>query len=285
MFRLITSRNTIAPRKTGMKLLSLLVTSPALFGWKARVKLLRLWCLLFQRCSFYVQGKMDIDPKGLWHNPQFVAASGGYHIPGDKVQRTVLELEPWDTVRRDMLILLLKDITERRVPGEMAELGVYKGSTARLIHYYAPERKLYLLDTFSGFDQRDVQREREKTGILKDSKAFSDTNIATVRTSIRMLNDNVEFFPGFFPQSVPPRLNETRFAFVHLDADLYDPILAGLQYFYPKMSRGGVLVVHDYNSWLGARTAVRDFFGDKPEIPVPMPDKSGSAVIVKVGTA
>ena len=59
-----------------------------------------------------------------------------------------------DTVRRDMLVLLLRDLIERRVPGDMAELGVYKGLTARLIHHYAPERTLHLYDTFQGFDPR-----------------------------------------------------------------------------------------------------------------------------------
>jgi O-methyltransferase len=261
-----------------------LFQDPKLFFWKAKVKCFGLWCDAFRWSPFYVQGKMDIDPKGLWHNPRFVAASGGYHIPGDKVQRTVLDLEPWDTVRRDMLLLLLRDITERAVPGEMAEVGVYKGSTARFIHHYVPERKLYLFDTFSGFDRRDVQHEREKTGIQQDSKAFSDTNVETVSKNVGMLNDNVEFFPGFFPESVPARLDERQFAFVHLDADLYEPILAGLNFFYPRLSAGGVLVVHDYNSWLGARKAVQDFFKDKPEIPIPMPDKSGSAVAVKLCT-
>jgi O-methyltransferase len=265
-----------------MKPLSLLLSNPALFFWKVRVKCLHYWCSLFRNTSFYVQGKMDIDHRGLWHNPDFVKTTGGYHIPGETIDRQILNLEPWDTARRDMLVLLLRDIIERGVPGDMAELGVYKGSTARLIHHYAPERKLYLFDTFSGFDMRDVRRERDKTGVQQDAKAFSDTNVTTVKRNIGRLNDNVEFFPGFFPESVPARLTEKKFAFVHLDADLYDPILAGLNYFYPRLSPGAILVVHDYNSWPGARKAVQDFFKDKPEIPIPMPDKSGSAVIVKL---
>ena len=264
------------------KAVSLLVRDRKLFSWRLKLKCLHYWCSLFRNSSVVVQGKMDIDPKGFWHNPGFVSATGGYRIAGDKTERAVLELEPWDTARRDMLILLLREITERRVPGDIAELGVYKGSTARLIHHYVPERKLYLFDTFSGFDVRDVRRERDKTGMEQDAKAFSDTNVAAVKKNIGMLNDNVEFFPGFFPESVPASLNERQFAFVHLDADLYEPIFAGLNYFYPRLSPGGILVVHDYNSWLGARKAVQEFFRDKPEMPVPMPDKSGSAVIVKL---
>jgi O-methyltransferase len=75
------------------------------------------------------------------------------------------------------------------------------------------------------------------------------------------------------------------FAFVHLDADLYDPIMAGLQFFYPRVAKGGIIVVHDYNSWPGARRAVDVYFQDKPEVPVPMPDKSGSVVIVRTSEA
>jgi len=260
-----------------------LFSNPVLFFWKVRVKCLHYWCSLFRNASFYVQGKMDIDPKGLWHNPGFVSATGGYRIPGDKVQRAVLDLEPWDTVRRDMLILLLRKMLERHVPGDMAELGVYRGNTARLIHHYVPERTLHLFDTFSGFDERDVGQERQKTGLATDQKAFSDTSIELVLRNVQKLNENVEVHPGFFPQSVPAALTQRTFSFVHLDADLYDPTMAGLEFFYPRMAKGGILVVHDYNSWPGARKAVQDFFSDKPEIPIPMPDKSGSAVIVKAG--
>jgi len=69
--------------------------------------------------------------------------------------------------------------------------------------------------------------------------------------------------------------------FVHLDADLYDPTLSGLRFFYPRLSKRGILLVHDYNAWPGARRAVDEFFSALPELPIPMPDKSGSALIVK----
>jgi O-methyltransferase len=45
---------------------------------------------------------------------------------------------------------------------------------------------------------------------------------------------------------------------------------------------GGFILAHDYNSWPGARKAVEQFFRDKPEIPIPMPDKSGSALVLKL---
>ena len=98
---------------------------------------------------------------------------------------------------------------------------------------------------------------------------------------ISQKNNNIQFHVGYFPESIPENFDEQRFAFVHLDADLYQPILEGLKFFYPRMSSKGMIVVHDYNAWPGARKAVDEFFSDKSELPIPMPDKSGSALIVK----
>lgn len=110
---------------------------------------------------------------------------------------------------------------------------------------------------------------------------FSDTSLEQVRQFIGGNTATLHFHKGFFPESIPAALNTETFAFVHLDADLYDPTLSGLRFFYPRVPGGGILVIHDYNAWPGARRAVDEFFADKKELPIPMPDKSGSAVVVK----
>lgn len=67
---------------------------------------------------------------------------------------------------------------------------------------------------------------------------------------------------GWFPQSALGV--EDEFCFVNLDADLYEPILAGLRFFYPKMLRGGVILIHEYfsNGYVGVREAVSEFFAE-----------------------
>ena len=102
------------------------------------------------RCD--LQHYMDIDPAAANHSPDFVRNFGGFHPPGE--QRPLNRIDAGDRVRADMLLLLLREITVRRVPGAMAELGVYRGTSARLIHHYCPERKLYLFDTFTGLPTR-----------------------------------------------------------------------------------------------------------------------------------
>lgn len=258
-----------------------LVQNPRLHGPKLRKIALQPLCGLFQNTSFFLQGQMDISPRSRWYN-EFALETGGFFLRNDPVQRQICNLDSHDNTRRDMLILLLRTIIERKIDGAFAELGVYRGLTAKLLHYYAPERELHLFDTFEGFTGRSTQPERERTGFVVDSSMFSDTSLEGVKRYIRQKNENVTYHPGYFPATIPPALRSSSFAFVHLDADLYDPIFAGLAFFYPRMSRSGIIVVHDYNGWIGARRAVDTFFEDKKdEIPIPMPDKSGSALIVK----
>ncbi len=216
---------------------------------------------------FFLQSLMDIDPRSIWHNPQ---VPHGFLIPEG---RRIADLHWWDRVRRDMLVLLLRDVIVRQVRGDFAELGVYRGLTARLIHQYAPERTLHLFDTFSGFDESDVEEPSQ-------SGSFGDTSVKAVMRTIEP-RGKVIVHAGRFPATITPEIELIEFAFVHLDADLFEPTMTGLKFFYPRVPAGGVIVVHDYNAWPGARRAVDEFFADKREFPIPMPDKSGSAVIVK----
>jgi O-methyltransferase len=227
-----------------------------------------------------MQGQMDINPKSKWYFNDFVSSTGGFYPKVDDTTRQICDLEPWDNVRRDMLVLLLRTIAERKVEGDIAELGVYKGYTAKLLHYYMPERKLHLFDTFEGFTDRSVIAEEENTGLARSGSDFADTSLKHVKDYIDQKNSNVLYYKGYFPETIPKDFNELRFAFIHLDADLYEPTMEGLKFFYPRMSQTGMIVIHDYNAWPGARKAVDDFFSDKSELPIPIPDKSGSVLIV-----
>ena len=236
---------------------------------------------VFRGTSFYLQGQMDIHPKSKWHSPEFVTANGGFFPSEDHQIRKIHDLEPWDSTRRDMLVLLLRNVVAYRVPGDLAEVGVYKGRTARLIHHYLPERDLHLFDTFEGFGERGVATERQKSGLDIRATHFSDTSLEAVKAFVGGADDKVHFYKGYFPDSIPDTLLNRKFAFVHLDADLFDPIIAGLEFFHARLSSGGILLVHDFNAWPGARLAVEDFCRQRGVVPIPMPDKSGSALITK----
>jgi O-methyltransferase len=235
-----------------------------------------------QHQAFYLQSQMDIHPKSRFYNLSFIEKTGGFYIKNDSIKREIITFNtPWDLVRRDMLILILRDIIINQIKGDLVELGVYKGYTARLIHYYAPDRKLFLFDTYEGFDKKDLEIEKMRTGHNIHSH-FKSEGVQAVISYIKPQNNNVIPVVGVFPQSLPEDFNNRTFSFVNIDMDLYEPTIAALNYFYPKTNKGGYLLIHDYNSWSGAREAVDEFFKGKPESPVPMPDKNGSALIKKL---
>jgi len=183
----------------------------------------------------------------------------------------------WDSERRrERLKLLLKIRSERdmlllpseacqimslidavkNVPGDMAELGVAGGASAKMIAVRAPERLLHLFDTFEGLPAPSE----------KDSSRFKSCQYRhTLQDVQAYLNSgNLRFYKGLFPESAKS-LSHTRFAFAHLDADLYESTKAGLEWFYPRLNRGGILVSHDYDTSPGVNQAFAEFFADKPE--------------------
>jgi len=187
-----------------------------------------------------------------------------------------------DMARFHFLSLVCDQIAKEGIAGDVAELGVYKGNTAFVLARLARRlgRTAYLLDTFAGFSSADA------TGVDKGARSqFSDTSLAAVRAKVGEVG--VCYLAGHFPATASEIPAEARFCLVHIDCDLYAPFAAALRYFYPRLTPGGFLIMHDYSSlyWEGAEKAVDEFFADKPEKPVPIPDKSGTAVIRKAGRA
>ena len=183
----------------------------------------------------------------------------------------------WDSPRRrERVKLLLKIRSERdmlmlpceacqimslvdaanNIPGEMAELGVASGASAKMISARAPERVLHLFDTFEGLpDPSAKDSSRFKIGQYR----YSSENVQKYLNS-----GKVVLHKGMFPDTAS-NLTGTRFAFVHLDADIYESTKAGLEWFYPRLNKGGILVCHDFDTSAGVNRAFDEFFADKPE--------------------
>ncbi|MDE3182693.1 MAG: methyltransferase [Bacteroidota bacterium] len=185
----------------------------------------------------------------------------------------------FDYIRLATLELISEEIRKKKLTGSVAELGVYKGKFARYINLYFKKRKLYLFDTFEGFDERDVNTEK-KEGFSSGSQNFSDTSVESVLSLMPFPNNCIPV-KGFFPESAANIKDE--FIFVSLDADLYEPIYEGLKFFYPLLVPGGYIFVHDFNNdnYPGARKAVEKFCAEENISFVPIPDSAGSAIICK----
>jgi O-methyltransferase len=190
-----------------------------------------------------------------------------------------LEFQTRDKVRFYTMWFQIERLKRDNVKGCFAELGVYKGITANIIYEMDKSRTFHLFDTFEGFQEKDLAFEITKGGKYSTSE-FSDTSVEAVRKYIDG-GENIFFHKGYFPESATVLENET-FAFVSLDADLYKPTLEGLKFFYPRLSPGGVIMIHDYNhNWDGARKAVDEFRVSIPETIVELSDWQGTAMIIK----
>lgn len=167
------------------------------------------------------------------------------------------------------------------LPGAAAELGVYKGSFARCINALMPERRLYLFDTFEGFESSEAAREK-RSGNLSEAVDAAHKNTSLEKVMSLMPHPSVvQPVVGYFPASLNGL--EDRFALVSLDADLEESTLAGLEYFVPRMVEGGYIFLHDYDSheFRGVKNAVERFEAKQGLRfkALPLCDVNGSLVI------
>lgn len=192
-----------------------------------------------------------------------------------------------DFCRYGTLRLIIEEIINRKIEGDIAELGVYRGEFAKYLNQMFPDRKLYLFDTFSGFSLDEVKTDLDKGFTSEDWfegwEYFKETSVELVMSKMRYPNQCV-VKKGIFPSTIPA--DEIKYAFVSLDCDLYEPIFAGLKYFYPRISKGGYIMIHDYNQvgyLKGVKQAVEDFEKEIGEtLPkVPITDICGTLVVCK----
>ena len=181
-------------------------------------------------------------------------------------------------IRLATVRLMAEEVRRRNVPGALAELGVYQGEFAAELNRLFPDPSFYLFDTFSGFDERDVSVEQHSQAKAGD---FQDTSVELVLD--RLPHPEMAIVrQGYFPATAQG-LEDQRYAMVSLDADLYLPMYEGLQYFYPRMSPGGYIILHDYNSrqYRGAGEAVQKYCEEHHVFLFPLCDLHGTGVLVK----
>lgn len=179
------------------------------------------------------------------------------------------------------LELASREIYNRGIQGAVAEAGVYRGDFAAYINKFFPNRRLYLFDTFEGFAAKDIEVERINKYSSRKEGFYGDTASEIVLDKM-IYKNNVVIKKGYFPDTTEGI--DEQFCFVSLDMDLYQPIKAGLDYFYPRLCGGGYIFIHDCNIghavYKGARTALLEF-AEKEKIGYVMLPDNKTAVIVK----
>lgn len=170
------------------------------------------------------------------------------------------ERHRFNTHRRWMLWQLLRLVAD--VPGDTAECGVFEGSSSWLIcaATSGPGRKHHLFDSFEGLSAPVAQDGAYwSPGDLKAGEEIA-------RRNLRQFEESLVCHKGWIPERFAD-VEDKEFCFVHVDVDLRQPTLDSLEFFYPRLWPGGVLLCDDYGSSMcpGATEAVDSFLADKPE--------------------
>ena len=177
-------------------------------------------------------------------------------------------------------------VARRRLGGATAECGVRFGKTSFFFLSGARdadpswETPHLLFDSFAGLPQPTGA---DAGGTRSDpwSAGGMAAPEAAARRQLGRFLKLCSFHTGWIPQTFEG-LDEERFAFVHIDVDLYRSTLDAFRYFYPRTIPGGILLCDDYgwSSCPGATRALDEYLEDKPEPLLPLP--MGSALIIRL---
>ena len=181
----------------------------------------------------------------------------------------------WLLTANEAFLVYSIALAQSRRPGAMAEVGVFEGGSAKMICEAKGDVTLHLFDTFEGLPpatKHDATVHRNKANLYACS-------LESVTQYLRQY-PNLFLHKGRFPDSATQISEDEAFSFVHFDVDLYESTLGCLEYFYPKMIPGGIMVSHDYSILAGVQKAFTEFLDDKPETLIELP--STQCLVVKM---
>ncbi len=185
------------------------------------------------------------------------------------------EIADHTLVERSRLYMLFQLVKRtRHLPGAAAEIGVYKGGTAKLTsRLLGGQKTLHLFDTFEGMPETHPTLDFHVRG------DFADTSAQAVRAYLSDCSA-VEIHQGIFPESAAGMADQ-RFAFVHVDVDIYPSVLSCCEYFFPRLEPGGVMLFDDYGiiTCPGAKQAVDEFCAARGESAIYLP--TGQALLYR----
>ncbi|MFN8670608.1 MAG: TylF/MycF/NovP-related O-methyltransferase [Candidatus Sericytochromatia bacterium] len=170
------------------------------------------------------------------------------------------------------------------VPGSIVECGVFKGVSLltflKLVEIHSPGdtlKKIIGFDTFSGFPNLtekdgspDTVRGKVDGGWnSEDFFPFLEqiVNISQEDSMIPRFK-RVELVKGDVCKTIPEYVKNNpglRISLLHLDLDLYEPTKVALEYLYPLVVSGGIVLLDEYamNGFPGESKAFDEYFGDK----------------------
>ena len=162
----------------------------------------------------------------------------------------------------------------KEVPGEIIECGVFKGASYlrfamfREIFGNPFSKKIIGFDTFSKFPEttfQDDNKARNKFINSAGSDSISKDQLLKILDN-KGLNKHVDLIEGDITETIPSYVKanpELKISLLNLDTDIYEPAVTILEHLYPKITKGGILMLDDYGTHPGETKAVAEYFKNK----------------------
>ena len=168
-------------------------------------------------------------------------------------------------------------LADAEVQGDVVECGVWRGGSmmavARsLLQFGDTSRHLYLFDTFQGMTaptKKDVTFRGDSAARLLEVEAPAEAESVWCIASLEEVRSNMQatgypsarihYVEGRVEETIPAQMPDS-IALLRLDTDWYESTRHELEHLYPRLVKGGVLILDDYGHWQGARQAVDEYF-------------------------
>ena len=168
--------------------------------------------------------------------------------------------------RLDNLQACLESVIARDVPGDFIETGVWRGGASIFARgvlraHGVTDRIVWLADSFAGLPPPDPERYPADAGDRLHTHAYLAVSLADVKGNFErfgLLDGQVRFLEGWFRDTLPVSPIE-RLAVLRLDGDMYESTMDALRALYPRLSRGGFVIVDDYGAVPACQRAVHDY--------------------------
>lgn len=160
------------------------------------------------------------------------------------------------------------------IPGAIVECGVFKGAslvrwiTFRELFGNPFSKKIIGFDTFGKFPETKYSNDKKfRKRFIKNAgnQSISRQQMLSVLKH-KNIDKFIELVEGNITQTIPNYLAENpqlKISLLNLDTDIYEPAVVVLEYLYPRIIKGGILILDDYGTFPGETKAVDEYFKDK----------------------
>jgi hypothetical protein len=191
----------------------------------------------------------------------------------------IQEVRPWTLTSAERIYALIQAVryvSANGIAGAIVECGVWKGGSMMaaaktLLRLPDTTRDLYLFDTFQGMSEptgKDVDYSGKRAAdVLREDEGYKCAaapleEVKKVLYATGYPSEKLHFVAGKVEETLPGEAPEA-ISLLRLDTDWYASTKHELVHLFPRLARGGVIIIDDYGHWRGSRQACDEYFAEK----------------------